>query len=56
MYAIYDMNDSEICVGLYETGKDAAKAMGLNLNSFYSFVTRGDVSRKGYKVVKEEEL
>lgn len=52
MYAIYDTKDNEVCVGIYETGRETAEALGISTGCLYSNVTRKVTSHKGLKVEK----
>jgi len=45
MYAVYDMKDSETCVGVFETVKEVAKSLGIKTNHVSSIISK----KKKYK-------
>ena len=58
MYAIYDMENSEMCIGIFKKRKEVAEFLGVSQNSIGSDIHRKCLAKRRYLIEKiniEEE-
>lgn len=55
MYAIYDLKESEMCVGIFEHCKGVAEYFGTSQNAIYTNISRGTKRAGRYKIVSVKE-
>jgi hypothetical protein len=57
MYVIYDVKDSDVCVGVYDTVKEIANLWGITPNHVSSIISKKKKFKCRYsiEVVKDEK-
>ena len=55
MYAIYDMKDKELCVGVFDYRQEAASYLGIHKDSLNRNIQKQTLVKNQYKVMKIEE-
>lgn len=54
MYLLYDTKNNYQCVGLFDNAEQVSIFTGNSVGSVYSAVTRKNLLRSRYEIIKEE--
>lgn len=55
MYAIYDLKENEMCVGVFDSCREVANYFETTENAIYSIVSRNQTKGKRFKIVSIKE-
>lgn len=55
MYAIYDMKNKELCVGIFDYRQEAASYLGIHRDSLNRSMQKNRLIKNQYKVMKIKE-
>lgn len=55
MYAVYDLKENEMCVGIFDCGKEVAEYFNTTQNSIFSTISHKQLKEHRYEIVRIEE-
>lgn len=55
MYAIYDMKNKELCVGIFDYRQEAATYLGIHRDTLNRNIQKNRLVKNQYKIIKIKE-